>query len=217
MISIITRCYNRLEYTIQVVNNVRLTADMDYEHIIVDNNSNDGTYEWFSWMSQNTNWIDNLKYIRMSYNYGDWEGMVKGFEHIDENSKYVVQLSNDMLPCEKWLSSLVYVLENTNYKIAALRRSNVEWKLKSKGNKQVLENGLVIYIIERPVACYMMRTDLFRIASKYVKHSNRSKYELARLVKGSVAKIHNKTCQEIEAPFQREKYDPKNKQVWEKL
>ena len=47
MISIITRCLNRLEYTAQVIDAVRRNTCVEYEHIIVDNASSDGTQEWF--------------------------------------------------------------------------------------------------------------------------------------------------------------------------
>ena len=46
-VSIITRCYNKLEYTIRCIESVARNTEYDnYEHIIVNNNSNDGTTEW---------------------------------------------------------------------------------------------------------------------------------------------------------------------------
>ncbi len=215
MISIITRGYNRLEYTIQVVNNVRRTADLDYEHIIIDNNSNDGTHEWFSWIKLNTGWYDKLKYVRLSRNVGDWKGMVEGLEYA--TGDYVVQLDNDILTEDKWLSSMLYVLNNTSYQIVMLHRNGQEWKLKSQGQQTTLNNGLTICRVERPVACFMMKKDLFEQATKYVRNNNTSKYELARMAHGLVAKIMNVNCWEIDTPFQREKYNPRNPFIWAKL
>lgn len=98
MISIITRCHNRLEYTTQVINAVKNTVHSPYEHIIIDNGSTDGTQEWFRWMHINTNWFPAVKYVRCEVNLGDWGGMVAGLSFISDKSKYVVQLDNDIIP-----------------------------------------------------------------------------------------------------------------------
>jgi glycosyltransferase involved in cell wall biosynthesis len=90
-----------LEYTIQTVNCVRQTADADYEHIIIDQASTDGTHKWFMWINQNLNWFKNLKYVRMPTNLGDWGGMVAGLNYISPGSKYIVQLDNDILTCKE--------------------------------------------------------------------------------------------------------------------
>jgi len=66
MISVITRCRNRLEYTAQVLDAVKQNTKCEYEHIIIDNGSSDGTAEWFRWMSVNTNWYPKVKYISMN-------------------------------------------------------------------------------------------------------------------------------------------------------
>ena len=44
----------------------------------------------------------------------------------------------------------------------------------------------------------------------------KSKYMIAKQL-NPLGKIMNKTCIEIEAPDQRQKYSPKNPQVWEKV
>lgn len=216
MISIITRCHNRLEYTTQVVNAVKLTGKLPYEHIIIDNASDDGTKEWFWWIGQNTNWF-NLKYIRFAQNLGDWGGMVAGMKHISPESKYVVQLDNDIIPCDGWLESMVYVLEHTKYRVVMLRRANVQWKLKPLAPKEMMVNGMEIAKVERGVACFMASTADFKMFAEKVKHADKSKYEIRSLVKGQICKILNRTCIELEAPYQRQKYSPKNPQVWEKL
>ena len=51
--SIITRAFNRLEYTILCVRQVQLLAkDADYEHIIINQNSSDGTEQWLRSMKK---------------------------------------------------------------------------------------------------------------------------------------------------------------------
>jgi glycosyltransferase involved in cell wall biosynthesis len=218
MISIITRCHNRLEYTIQVINAVRdHSLNLLYEHIIIDNASSDGTPEWFRWMQANTKCYPNLKYIRYNVNLGDWGGMVAGLKHISQLSKYVIQLDNDIIPCDGWLESMVYVLENTKYKIVMLKRANVEWKLKPLSPKQILLNSLEICKVERGVACFMASTEDFRMFGAKVKDPTKSKYEIRGFVHGQIAKILNKTCIEIDGLEQRKKYSPKNPEVWAKL
>ena len=128
MISIITRCLNRLEYTAQVLDAVRRNTCVEYEHIIIDNASSDGTPEWFDWMSKNTDWYKNLRYFRMDRNCGDWGGMLAGFAQA--KGDYIVQLDNDIIPCEGWLAAMLTVLNETDYKVVMLKRDNVAWKLK---------------------------------------------------------------------------------------
>ena len=214
-VSIITRCRNRLEYTIQVVNAVRTASQIDYEHIIVDNASSDGTYEWFKWMKENTSWFDKLRYVRMEYNEGDWGGMLKGFGHTRGN--YIVQLDNDIIPCEGWLRVMKTVLEMTEYKVVMLKRDNVAWKLKPLS--EIRHVGLLqVARVERAVACYMMSKDNFMKCYNNIppRLGKKSKYIMAKLLH-PIGKILNRTCIELEADFQRKKYDPKNPQIWEKI
>jgi len=217
MISIITRCHNRLEYTVQVIEAVRKYSHSPYEHIIIDNASGDGTKEWFWWMGQNTNWYPNLKYIRYATNLGDWGGMVAGLKYISKDSKYIIQLDNDIIPCDGWLENMVFVLQNTTYRVVMCKRDNVEWKLKALSPIQMLPNSLEICKVERGVACFMASTENFRMFGTKVKDPTKSKYEIRGLVHGQIAKILNKTCMEIDGLEQRKKYSPKNPEVWSKL
>ena len=211
MISIITRCLNRLEYTAQVLDAVRRDTSLEYEHIIVDNASSDGTPEWFAWMNVNTSWYPNLRYFRMDRNYGDWGGMLAGFAQA--KGDYIVQLDNDIIPCRGWLTAMLTVLEETDYNIVMLKRDNVAWKLKSLSTPENV-GGLVITRVERAVACYMMSRENFASLNIPEKQGMKSKYIMARKLK-PIAKILNKTCIELQADFQREKYNPNNPQIWE--
>ena len=217
MISIITRCHNRLEYTVQVIEAVRKYSHSQYEHIIIDNASTDGTPEWFRWMQANTKWYPNLKYVRSPINLGDWTGMVTGLRYISKDSKYVIQLDNDIIPCDGWLEAMTYVLEQTKYRVVMLKRANVEWKLKALSPNQMLPNGLEICKVERGVACFMASTEDFKMFGAKVKDPTKSKYEIRGLVHGQIAKILNKTCMEIDGLEQRKKYSPKNPEIWAKL
>jgi len=216
MISIIIRCRNRLEYTVQCLNYVRLRSDEEYEIILVDNASSDGTKEWIAWMHDNTNWYENMKVLHMDRNCGDWGGMLVGFQH--SIGDYIIQLDNDIEVPEQWLSSLRYALDNTDYEVVMLKRDNVAWKLPVK-NETKLENGLLIGQVERPVACYMTTRSTFTEFANHIKENqgSKSKYMIRSLTKGMIGKVLNVRCLEMEADYQREKYNPKNPQVWEKV
>jgi glycosyltransferase involved in cell wall biosynthesis len=218
MISIITRCYNRLEYTIQCVNRVQSLGG-DYEHIIIDNNSQDGTYEWFRWMNANTKHLDKLRYFRMKDNVGDWTGMATGLKYA--KGDYIVQLDNDILVNDKtWLQDMVTILEKTGYKSVMLKRRGAIWVLghKQTGEPQTIGNidGLEVIPVERSVACYMTSREIFEMLVQNVHNKDRSKYEVRNLI-GNTAKILNRTCEECEYKIQRIKYNPKNKNVHARL
>jgi len=218
MISIITRCYNRLEYTIQCINRVQSLGG-DYEHIIIDQNSDDGTYEWFRWMHDNTNHLDKIRYFRLKENIGDWTGMVEGLKYA--KGDYIVQLDNDILVTDKtWLSDMVTILTKTEYRSVMLKRLGALWVL---GHKQAGEphtlgmiEGLEVIPVERSVACFMTSRDTFKMFAEGVINKDRSKYEIRNMI-GNTAKILNRTCEECEYKIQRIKYSPKNKKIHAKL
>lgn len=162
-ISIITRSYNRLEYTIKCIENVRKYTKYDnYEHIIINNNSSDGTKEWLNWIKlNNIEYYNKLKIFNMDKNYGDWGGMLKSLEYISEDSKYIVQLDNDIIiNDELWLNKMIHVLNN-NISIVQLKRIGVKNIIKPKNiielkfNNESLKYGNIY----RPVACFMLKTD----------------------------------------------------------
>ena len=68
-VAVITRAYNRLEYTIQHINCINdNTTYSNYKHYIINNNSNDGTKEWLDWIRKyNITWYPHL----IIYNYTD--------------------------------------------------------------------------------------------------------------------------------------------------
>ena len=212
MISIITRCLNRLEYTAQVIDAVKRHSHIPYEHIIIDNASSDGTREWMHWMHENTSWYkDTLLYYRMPSNLGDWGGMLSGFQL--SKGEYIVQLDNDIIPCDGWLTAMLTVLNETNYRVVMLKRDNVAWKLKPLSPVRKV-GDLEVVRVERAVACYMMRMVDFASLNITAKQGMKSKYMMAAKLK-PIGKILNKTCIELQAEFQRKKYDPKNPQIWE--
>jgi hypothetical protein len=100
-----------------------------------------------------------------------------------------------------------------------LRRASCEGKWILKPLSPVQKVGdLEVVRVERNVACYMMLRENFSKLAQRIPESQglKSKYITARVLK-PVGKIWNRTCIEIEAADQRQKYDPKNPQIWEKV
>ena len=217
MIAIITRCRNRLEFTIRTVQSVAKTEGEQYKHIIIDNASSDGTREWFKWMYENTQVLKHCEYYRYEKNQGDWGGMFVA-QPFTKDCDYVVQLDNDILVTPDWLTAMRAGLENTDYKTMSLRRENVLWKLKPL-TKPVKIQGYEIARVERPVACFMMSKQFYDLCCEKIppKKGMRSKYIIAQLAKRQIGKVLNVTCQEIDSQTQRTVYSPKNSQIWEKI
>ena len=93
-VAIITRAYNRLEYTIQCIRNSHLMAEgHDYEHIIIEQNSTDGTKEWLRSMTKESFYPLKVKYNKI--NSGDAGGMRDGFDMIsDANLQINANIAN---------------------------------------------------------------------------------------------------------------------------
>lgn len=219
MISIITRCRNRLEYTCQCLNAVRLNTDYpDYEHIIIDNNSSDGTFEWFRWMQVNTAWHSQVKYYRMTQNWGDWGGMRIGFQHISPETKYIVQLDNDIIPDKRWLTAMIEVLQNVDCKIVMLKRENVYMFLQT--SCPFFYEDYALGWVDRAVACYMIDKDLFAKMLNEIPDNlgYKSKPLMSDYIEKKVVKILNVRCTEIEGTWHREKkYKATNPEIWQKV
>jgi glycosyltransferase involved in cell wall biosynthesis len=202
-VSMIIRAYNRLEWTIETLSSIISTTDYDnYEIIIVNNNSKDGTTEWLEWVKDNSEfYASKIKHIKMDKNLGDWYGMVEGLKHVSEDSEYVMQVDNDVLVSDReWLNKLVYTIEKTDNHMAMLKRDGIDmrYELKPKNgirNIPYKDQMLEICDVERPVCCYIIRKDDFKkFTEKYNGIEGReSKYTLLKEF-GFTTKIRNVTC-----------------------
>lgn len=94
--SIITPVYNRLEYTIRCIDAAkRMNPDTDYEHIIVDNGSWDGTTDWVKSIADlDTDWWKQIVYVRLKDNVGDHKAKGTGLDYA--SGKYICMLDNDI-------------------------------------------------------------------------------------------------------------------------
>lgn len=100
--SIVIPVYNNLEMTRECLNSIRQYTE-DYEIIVVDNGSSDGTVEYLAGQK-------DVKVIRNDRNLGFACAVNAGIRA--SSGEYVVVLNNDVLVTPRWLSNMVYCAES---------------------------------------------------------------------------------------------------------
>ena len=164
--AIITRAFNRLEYTAMCIREVdRMAKGSDYEHIIIEQNSSDGTKQWLQSIEKEGYY--NLRVKHNKTNTGDAGGMKDGFDMC--NSKYILQLDNDLIPLtENFIDKLADIMDSDD-KIGSIM-------LKREGVSTILPLG-DLYKKHNDVSLYRMpklhgmffRVDLLK-SINYWKH-----------------------------------------------
>jgi GT2 family glycosyltransferase len=209
--AIITPAFNRLEYTTRCVNVVRQnTFFPDYEHIVVNNNSTDGTKEWLDWVtSKSSDYFSRVKPLHLSENIGGWGGIIAGAK-IADRPDYIVQLDNDMEVPPRWLMTMIDVLlQQENVGVVALKRGGVQQVLTPTTLKLVptVSGNHFVGDITVSVGMFVTRADdFFEYAEKVPKG-----YFYAGAVGKRCLKIDDMLCQQIEGwdgstYLQQEKY-----------
>jgi GT2 family glycosyltransferase len=104
--SIIVVAYNQLEYTKKCIESILTwTKGVEYEIILVDNNSDDGTEEYASRLSQQD---PRLKYFNTEENLGWVKGINYGLQQISDNSNFVILSNNDIaITGDGWLTRML--------------------------------------------------------------------------------------------------------------
>ncbi|WP_160670068.1 glycosyltransferase [Clostridium sp. C8-1-8] len=101
-VSIIILTYNNLEYTKKCLESIKkYTTEIDYEIVIVDNCSTDGTKEW---LKQN----DHIKCIFNEVNLGFPIGCNQGI--LGATGDSILLLNNDVIVTPNWISNLMTAL-----------------------------------------------------------------------------------------------------------
>ena len=126
-LSIILRCFNRLEYTIRTIisidKNCGLSKD-DYEIICVDQNSSDGTKEWLA-VNLREGYYP-LKNVLLDENIGDGRGMQAGIDLA--KGDFIAQHDNDLeLVTPDYFLKLILLykdLERRDFKVCAVSGSH---------------------------------------------------------------------------------------------
>lgn len=103
-LSIITLTYNKLEYTKKFIESL-YKYTKDFELIIVDNGSTDGTVEYLKT-------IPNIKFIENKENQGFSKGNNQGIEIAE--GEFIGFLNNDILLYPKWFEEVQRVFQNEN-------------------------------------------------------------------------------------------------------
>lgn len=103
-VSVVLLAYNNLDYTKTCLESIiRCTTDVEYELILVDNGSTDGTLNYFKG-------ITGAKVIHLPYNLH----LVKGFNIglMAAEGKYSAAVCNDFVFSPNWLSNLMLCIES---------------------------------------------------------------------------------------------------------
>lgn len=93
--SVISLCCNRLEYTTKSINSICENAGtVDYEHIVVNQASTDGTKEWLEYIRE-LSWFNKIRPVHLNKNLGYWKGFCHGFDI--SLGEYIVLIDNDIV------------------------------------------------------------------------------------------------------------------------
>ncbi|MBM3911035.1 MAG: glycosyltransferase family 2 protein [Thaumarchaeota archaeon] len=104
-LSIITLCCNRLEYTSQTISSViSAVGDIEYEYIVVNAASFDGTKEWLNHVSQ-LDYFKKLKPVHLNHNKGIWDGYSEGVKA--SSSEIILITDNDIVVHTKDVGKIV--------------------------------------------------------------------------------------------------------------
>ncbi len=120
-VSIIWVNYNSMHIRGLVGRSLKAISDLDYpdyELVIVDNGSTDGSYDYIRDIARDLP-ID-VKLVRLEHNLGFTGGNNIGFMRASKDSEYIVLLNNDAIPYSKSLKKLVSVSIN-KAKIASVQ------------------------------------------------------------------------------------------------
>jgi GT2 family glycosyltransferase len=152
--SIIVLCYNHIETTKRCLDCLFQTDLSKAEVIVVDNHSEDGTYEYLETL------IDRLRVIyRCERNLGVGEGYNEGFKFV--RTPFFLTINNDMLVHEKdWLWKMTaHLVENPQIAQVGIEGTSC-WLDKRGGGHPLPHPDLKPDYVE--TSCMMARTDAVR-------------------------------------------------------
>ena len=115
-LSIITLTYNKLEYTKKYIESL-YKYTKDFELIIVDNGSTDGTVDYIKSLQK-----DNIKLIVNNENLGFSKGNNQGLEIA--SGEYIGFLNNDILLYPNWFEECEKVFQKENVGFISPRHVN---------------------------------------------------------------------------------------------
>lgn len=127
MLSIITCIHNQLGVNVLYYKSLMSNTTNAFELIIIDNNSTDGSFEYFKQ-------FNNVKVIRTGGNYNYPYCQNLGIK----NSKYdlICFFNNDIIVTKNWDKRMIHILEN-NKKIQALSFATNDHLENKKSHKRI--------------------------------------------------------------------------------
>ncbi len=221
-VTIITRAFNRLEYTIDCINLVQSNTHYEnYEHVIVNNHSWDGTKEWLDWVKER-GLFPKVRAFHSEENRGDWGGMLWGFLKACQSSSFVVQLDNDIEVPPGWLTAMLDVYKKNFYFDGELRAGHGGGvMLKRRGiaplpyniYKIDTEGKWQMVFVSQLVACYLVA---YRDCRNEMGKYTCSKAFTSNL-RGGLIKITNLECEHMDGNLEEQNEIYPRKYCWEKL
>lgn len=212
-VSIITRTFNRLEYTIDCVKNVhRLAGMQDYEHIIIDQGSTDGTQQWLNSIRQE-GYYNRVKMFLSNSNKGDAGGMKLGFNIANPNSKYIMQFDNDCKPLnDNFLERLVKMMDKYNeIGIIMMMREGVHTNINPVSIGQLDKE--VVGEIGWATCCFIIRREILEKANFWIegqqigwgkqisKLTKDMGYKIFKTIENKIEHIDGTTLQALKFPL----------------
>lgn len=110
--SVIIPNWNGISWLPRCLNALKNQSIQDFETIIVDNGSNDGSVSYIK------NQHPDIKVVPLKKNYGFSVAANRGFNIA--TGKYIVLLNNDTIPDREWLSSLLGFIESSPEHVGSL-------------------------------------------------------------------------------------------------
>ncbi len=107
-VSIIIPCFNAVEYTKQCIESVLLQTNINYELILINNGSTDGTKEYFKTLKRSlkpNKKLQKVTIIQSVKNLGVAKALNLGIS--ESAGKYICYLNNDVIVTKDWLKKIV--------------------------------------------------------------------------------------------------------------
>lgn len=133
MLSLMMVTFNRLDLTKQTLDNLFKTTTGDYNLIIIDNGSEDGTREYLSKLSCPLN--VKLTTHLFDKNRGIARGRNKGLQLADSlNTEWYATIDNDILCPHGWNEDCINILKNNkNFGMMGVNMEDSSYPLVTKG------------------------------------------------------------------------------------
>ena len=171
VVDIAVLAYNRLEKTKFCIESLlKNTSDVDYNLILIDSGSSDGTLEYFKSIQ-----YEKKKVIRITKNMGSSFGVMQPLKFI--TSEYFVMLTNDTILTKNWLSNMLKCIDSD----------------KSIGMVVPMSSNVSNY--QDPFLDFSNLDEMHEKATKFNVSDKRKWHERLRLI--TIATLYRKTCLDI--------------------